>query len=101
MSSSRRLRSAHITEGVARAPNRSMYYALGYTEADFKNPMVGIANGQSTITPCNSGLQPLADAAALAIKESGGNHQMIGRSEERRVGKACVSTCSSRWSPHQ
>ncbi|MDN5844095.1 MAG: dihydroxy-acid dehydratase [Alcaligenaceae bacterium] len=78
MSSSRRLRSAHITEGVARAPNRSMYYALGYTEADFKNPMVGIANGQSTITPCNSGLQPLADAAAQAIKESGGNPQMFG-----------------------
>lgn len=78
MSSPKRLRSANITEGVARAPNRSMYYALGYTEADFKNPMVGIANGQSTITPCNSGLQPLADAAAKAIKESGGNPQMFG-----------------------
>ncbi|MBV6273415.1 dihydroxy-acid dehydratase [Alcaligenaceae bacterium CGII-47] len=78
MSSPKRLRSANITEGVARAPNRSMYYALGYTDADFKNPMVGIANGQSTITPCNSGLQPLADAAAKAIKEAGGNPQMFG-----------------------
>ena len=78
MSSPKRLRSAHITQGVERAPNRSMYYALGYKESDFSNPMVGIANGQSTITPCNSGLQPLADAAARAIKESGGNPQMFG-----------------------
>ncbi len=78
MSSSRRLRSKHITEGRERAPNRSMYYALGYGESDFSKPMVGIANGQSTITPCNSGLQPLADAAAKAIKEAGGNPQMFG-----------------------
>ena len=56
-------RSAHITEGTARAPNRSMYYALGYEEADFKKPMIGVANGHSTITPCNAGLQRLADAA--------------------------------------
>ena len=56
-------RSRNITEGVARAPNRSMYYALGYQEGDFGKPMIGVANGHSTITPCNSGLQKLADAA--------------------------------------
>ena len=56
-------RSANITEGKSRAPNRSMYYAMGYQEGDFKKPMVGVANGHSTITPCNSGLQKLADAA--------------------------------------
>src|SRR3546814_10208955 len=59
MSSSKRLRSANITQGPARAPNRSMYYALGYKEEDFNKPMVGVANGHSTITPCNSGLQKL------------------------------------------
>ena len=74
----RRLRSAHITEGAARAPNRSMYYALGYKEEDFGKPMVGVANGHSTITPCNSGLQKLADAAVAAIEESGGNAQVFG-----------------------
>ncbi|MGS0759426.1 dihydroxy-acid dehydratase, partial [Roseateles sp. GG27B] len=52
-------RSKTITEGVARAPNRSMYYALGYTQEDFSKPMIGVANGHSTITPCNSGLQRL------------------------------------------
>jgi dihydroxy-acid dehydratase len=71
-------RSKNITEGVARAPNRSMYYALGYEEADFKKPMIGVANGHSTITPCNSGLQKLADAAVAGIKEAGGNPQIFG-----------------------
>lgn len=71
-------RSVNITEGVARAPNRSMYYAMGYKKADFSNPMIGIANGHSTITPCNSGLQPLADAAVVAIKAAGGNPQIFG-----------------------
>ncbi|WMD18560.1 dihydroxy-acid dehydratase [Achromobacter seleniivolatilans] len=71
-------RSRHITHGVARAPNRAMYYALGYTEADFENPMIGVANGHSTITPCNSGLQRLADAAIDAIRESRANPQVFG-----------------------
>jgi len=71
-------RSRNITEGVARAPNRAMYYGLGYKEADFSNPMIGIANGHSTITPCNSGLQRLADAAIDAIREAGANPQVFG-----------------------
>ncbi|MEW9617868.1 dihydroxy-acid dehydratase [Shinella sp. S4-D37] len=71
-------RSKHITQGVARSPNRAMYYALGYEKADFDKPMIGIANGYSTITPCNAGLQPLADAAAAAIKAAGANPQMFG-----------------------
>ncbi len=76
MSSNRR--SKNITEGVARAPNRSMYYAMGYQEADFKKPMVGVANGHSTITPCNSGLQRLADAAVEGLKAAGANPQIFG-----------------------
>ncbi len=71
-------RSRNITEGVARAPNRSMYYAMGYRKSDFANPMVGVANGHSTITPCNSGLQPLADAAVEGIRAAGGNAQLFG-----------------------
>ncbi|MFT3804730.1 MAG: dihydroxy-acid dehydratase [Burkholderiaceae bacterium] len=71
-------RSRNILEGVARAPNRSMYYGMGYKKEDFANPMIGVANGHSTITPCNSGLQPLADAAIDAIKAAGGNAQVFG-----------------------
>ncbi len=71
-------RSKNITEGKSRAPNRSMYYAMGYEAEDFKKPMIGVANGHSTITPCNSGLQKLADAAIAAIEEAGGNAQVFG-----------------------
>ena len=71
-------RSSHVTEGVARAPNRSMYYAMGYQEKDFSKPMVGVANGHSTITPCNSGLQKLADAAIMALEEAGAKAQVFG-----------------------
>ncbi|WP_213777626.1 dihydroxy-acid dehydratase [Caballeronia sp. dw_276] len=71
-------RSKNITQGVARSPNRSMYYALGYKEEDFDKPMIGIANGHSTITPCNSGLQKLADAAVESIRKSDANPQTFG-----------------------
>jgi dihydroxy-acid dehydratase len=71
-------RSKTITEGVARAPNRSMYYAMGYEPSDFAKPMIGVANGHSTITPCNSGLQKLADAAVEALKAAGANPQTFG-----------------------
>jgi dihydroxy-acid dehydratase len=71
-------RSRNITQGDSRAPNRSMYYGMGYKESDFSNPMIGIANGHSTITPCNSGLQKLADAAVIAIRDNGGNPQIFG-----------------------
>jgi dihydroxy-acid dehydratase len=71
-------RSKNITEGVARAPNRSMYYGMGYQETDFGKPMIGVANGHSTITPCNSGLQKLADAAVDGLKAAGANPQVFG-----------------------
>ena len=71
-------RSKNITQGVSRSPNRSMYYAMGYEKEDFDKPMVGIANGHSTITPCNSGLQKLADIAISTIKAAGANPQVFG-----------------------
>src|SRR6187431_3213869 len=71
-------RSKNITEGKSRAPNRSMFYAMGYKGGDFAKPMIGVANGHSTITPCNSGLQKLADAAVAGIEEAGGNAQIFG-----------------------
>ncbi len=71
-------RSDNITQGIERSPNRSMYYALGYKKEDFNNPMIGIANGHSTITPCNAGLQKLADAAIDAVKKNKGNPQVFG-----------------------
>jgi dihydroxy-acid dehydratase len=71
-------RSAHVTEGVARAPNRSMFYALGFVESDFQKPLVGVANAHSTITPCNAGLQRLADAAVEGLEAAGAKAQVFG-----------------------
>ncbi|MGZ5818006.1 MAG: dihydroxy-acid dehydratase [Burkholderiaceae bacterium] len=71
-------RSKNITQGISRSPNRSMYYAMGYEKEDFDKPMIGIANGHSTITPCNSGLQKLADIAISTIKTAGANPQVFG-----------------------
>ncbi len=71
-------RSKNITEGVARSPNRSMYYAMGYQTEDFSKPMIGVANGHSTITPCNSGLQKLADVIIATLKDAGSNPQVFG-----------------------
>ncbi|MEQ8263577.1 dihydroxy-acid dehydratase [Pseudohaliea sp.] len=71
-------RSRNITQGVQRAPNRSMFYGMGYEASDFDKPMIGVANSHSTITPCNAGLQPLADAAVAALREAGANPQVFG-----------------------
>ena len=71
-------RSALITEGYNRAPNRSMMRAVGFTDEDFGKPVVGVANGHSTITPCNSGLYNLSEAAEDAIRTAGGMPQMFG-----------------------
>ena len=71
-------RSFTITHGVPRSPNRSMLRAIGYQDADFDKPIVGIANGHSTMNPCNAGIQPLADAAEAAARAAGAMPQMFG-----------------------
>jgi len=73
-----KFRSFTITKGVARSPNRSMLRAIGYKDADFDKPIVGIANGHSTMNPCNAGIQPLADAADAAARAAGAMPQMFG-----------------------
>jgi dihydroxy-acid dehydratase len=71
-------RSRAITEGVHRSPNRAMLRAVGFEDADFKKPIVGIANAQSNLTPCNVGLQPLVDRAQTALSKAGAKGQTFG-----------------------
>ena len=71
-------RSRTVTEGDQRAPNRSMYYAMGYRDEDFGKPMVGVANAYSTITPCNTSLNVLATRAEAELKAIGANPQVFG-----------------------
>ncbi|MBK7350397.1 MAG: dihydroxy-acid dehydratase [Gemmatimonadales bacterium] len=72
------LRSRAVTQGVQRAPNRAMLRAVGFTEGDFEKPIVGVANGYSTITPCNAGLDLLARRAEAAIRDAGAMPQLFG-----------------------
>ncbi|MBI4747195.1 MAG: dihydroxy-acid dehydratase [Acidobacteria bacterium] len=71
-------RSQLITHGVQRSPNRAMLRAVGFQDADFEKPIVGVANGYSTITPCNIGLNGLAQAVEHQLKLSGAMPQMFG-----------------------
>jgi len=73
-----RLKSAVITSGVQRTPNRAMLRAVGFGDDDFAKPIVGIANGYSTITPCNAGLDILARRAEAAVRTAGGMPQVFG-----------------------
>ena len=71
-------RSRIITEGVERAPNRAMLRAVGFRDEDFVKPIIGVANGYSTITPCNIGLGELAERAIQSLKEAGTMPQVFG-----------------------
>jgi dihydroxy-acid dehydratase len=72
------LRSSAITAGVQRAPNRAMLRAVGFGDDDFGKPIIGIANGYSTITPCNAGLDGLARRAEAAVRAAGAMPQIFG-----------------------
>ncbi|HEY9901017.1 MAG TPA: dihydroxy-acid dehydratase [Candidatus Sericytochromatia bacterium] len=71
-------RSQVVTQGVQRSPNRAMLRAVGFGDSDFTKPIVGVANGYSTITPCNMGLDGLAKRAQAGIKDAGAMPQMFG-----------------------
>ena len=71
-------KSQVVTQGDRRAPNRAMLRAVGFSDEDFQKPIVGVANGQSDITPCNAGLGKLADIAADQIRKEGGMPQTFG-----------------------
>ena len=71
-------RSRLITQGVARSPNRAMLRAVGFSDADFEKPIVGVANGHSTMNPCNAGIQPLVDRAIAALESAGAKPQVFG-----------------------
>src|SRR6266849_3710329 len=71
-------RSQTITRGVERTPNRAMLRATGFGDADFDKPIVGVANGYSTITPCNIGLNTLAERAIDSLRDAGTMPQEFG-----------------------
>jgi dihydroxy-acid dehydratase len=71
-------RSRLITEGDERAPNRAMLRAVGFADADFAKPIVGVASAHSNLTPCNVGIGPLAERAGEALRAAGTMPQVFG-----------------------
>ena len=71
-------RSQAVTAGDWRAPNRSMLRAVGFEDADFQKPIVGVANAYSNLTPCNAGIQALVDRAMAELRASGVMPQVFG-----------------------
>jgi dihydroxy-acid dehydratase len=69
---SKRPYSSIVVDGVAQAPSRAMLYPVGFTEADFAKPQVGIASTWSMVTPCNMHINTLAEAAVMGADEAGG-----------------------------
>jgi dihydroxy-acid dehydratase len=70
--------SSEIVDGIAQAPSRAMLRAVGYKDADFKKPAIGIASTWSNLTPCNMHIDKLAKAAAAAVDKSGGKSTTFG-----------------------
>jgi dihydroxy-acid dehydratase len=73
-----KLRSQLITDGDERAPNRAMLRAVGFGDADFGKPIVGVANAYSNLTPCNLGLNTLAERGEAALRAAGAMPQVFG-----------------------
>src|SRR5260221_10244339 len=73
-----RRRSQLITDGDERAPNRAMLRAVGFSDADFGKPVVGVANAYSNLAPCNLGLNTLAERGEAAVRAAGAMPQVFG-----------------------
>src|SRR5580698_3714930 len=67
-----KLPSRHVTQGPARAPHRSYYYAMGMTEEEIAQPFVGVATSWNEAAPCNISLSRQAQAVKIGVKEGGG-----------------------------
>ncbi len=71
-------RSQTITKGIERTANRAMLRAVGFHDEDFTKPIIGVANGYSTITPCNLGLNDLTTRAVASLRAAGTMPQVFG-----------------------
>ena len=85
--------SAYIVDGLKQAPSRAMLRAVGYKDADFKKPAIGVASTWRNLTPCNMHIDRLARAAAAAVDKAGGKSTTFGRLKctSRTTGITCKS----------
>jgi dihydroxy-acid dehydratase len=73
-----RIYSSQVVDGMERAPSRAMLYAVGFKDADFAKPQIGIASTWSMVTPCNMHIDQLARDAAKGVDDNGGKAVVFG-----------------------
>ena len=66
------MRSDNVTKGVERAPNRSLFYALGYTKEELERPLIGVVCSYNEIVPGHMNLDKIAEAVKAGIRAAGG-----------------------------
>ena len=71
------LRSANVTQGVERAPNRSLFYAMGYTKEELDRPLIGVVSAHSEIVPGHAHLDKIAQAVKDGIRMAGGTPVLV------------------------
>ena len=71
------LRSANVTQGAERAPNRSLFYAMGYTKEELDRPLIGVVSAHSEIVPGHFHLDKIADAVKAGVRMAGGTPVLI------------------------
>lgn len=73
----KQLRSAQVTQGVERAPARSLFYAMGYTKEELDRPLIGVVSAHSEIVPGHFNLDKIAEAVKAGVRMAGGTPIMI------------------------
>ena len=71
------MRSDNVTKGVERAPNRSLFYAMGYTKEEIERPLIGVVSAHSEIVPGHMHLDKIAEAVKAGVRLAGGTPIMI------------------------
>lgn len=71
------LRSANVTQGVERAPNRSLFYAMGYTKEELDRPLIGVVSAHSEIVPGHFHLDKITEAVKAGVRMAGGTPIMV------------------------
>ncbi len=71
------LRSDNVTKGAERAPNRSLFYAMGYTKEELERPLIGVISAHSEIVPGHIHLDKIAEAVKAGVRMAGGTPVLI------------------------
>ena len=92
-----KLPSRHVTEGPSRAPHRSYYYAMGMTEEEIHQPLIGVATCWNEAAPCNIALNRQAQSAKMGVKQALGTPREFTTITVTDGIAMAMRGCAARW----